>query len=70
MQEQSGSRFTDEQHRWLGRIKDHIASATAIDTNAFNLPPFAERGGIGKAYEVFGQRLEGLLNELSEVLVA
>ena len=31
--------------------------------------PFSEKGGLGKAYELFGERLSPLLEELNEVLV-
>ena len=37
---------------------------------SFDYTPFVEHGGIGKAYQVFGDRLSPLLNELSEALAA
>jgi type I restriction enzyme R subunit len=70
LQDQGGSSFTEEQLRWLGWMKDHVGAAMAIEADAFDLAPFAEHGGLGKASEVFGGRLVGLLDELSEVLVA
>jgi hypothetical protein len=33
-------------------------------------PGFAERGGLGKAVELFGEQLDPLLDELTEVLAA
>jgi type I restriction enzyme R subunit len=70
MQSQAGAAFTEEQKRWLGWMKDHIAGAMAIDADAFELPPFTEHGGVGKAYEVFGERLQPLMDELSGALAA
>jgi type I restriction enzyme R subunit len=70
MQEQAGARFTEEQCRWLGWMKDHIATSMGIDADALNLPPFAEEGGIGKAVQVFGDRLTPLMDELTEALAA
>jgi type I restriction enzyme R subunit len=70
MQEQSGTRFTDEQRRWLGWMKDHIAAAMAIDASAFELPPFMGHGGVGRAHAVFGDELQPLMDDLVEVLVA
>lgn len=70
MQKQAGAGFTEEQERWLGWMKDHIAGAMAIDADAFELPPFTEHGGIGKAYEVFGEQLQPLMDELSGALAA
>jgi type I restriction enzyme R subunit len=70
MQKQGHAAFTKEQERWLGWMKDHIAGAMSIDADAFELPPFTEHGGIGKAVEVFGNRLQPLMDELSGALAA
>jgi type I restriction enzyme R subunit len=70
MQEQAGPGFTEEQRRWLGWMKDHIATSMGIDADALELPPFAEQGGIGRAVQVFGDRLSPLMDELTEVLAA
>lgn len=34
------------------------------------LEPFAQEGGIGKVYQLFGEELWGMLEELNEVLAA
>ena len=39
-------------------------------TDSFEYTPFAEHGGIGKAAQVFGDRLTPLMDELTEVLAA
>jgi type I restriction enzyme R subunit len=70
MQEQAGTTFTDEQRRWLGWMKDHIATSMGIDADALDLPPFTEQGGIGKAVLIFGDRLGSLMNDLTEALAA
>jgi hypothetical protein len=31
--------------------------------------PFSQKGGLGRAYQLFGDRLQPLLDELNEVLV-
>jgi type I restriction enzyme R subunit len=69
-QENSGHRFTDEQRRWLALIRDHIAASLGIAIDDFEYAPFAQRGGLGKVYQVFGKELGGLLEELNEVLAA
>lgn len=69
-QESQRRRFTDEQRGWLEDIRDHIASSFGIETDDFQDVPFAQRGGLGKAYRVFGEDLNELLDELNEVLVA
>ena len=69
-QEREGRRFTDEQRWWLGAIKDHIAASLAIDSDAFDETPFAQHGGLGRVYQLFGDALEPLLQELNQVLAA
>ena len=69
-QEGSGRNFTEEQRQWLELIRDHIASSFAIETDDFEYVPFAQHGGLGKAYQVFGKELGPLMNELNEVLAA
>jgi type I restriction enzyme R subunit len=51
-------------------MKDSIASDLAISVDSFELTPFLEHGGIGKAVQVFGERLTPLADELTEVLAA
>ncbi len=69
-QKQAGRTFTPEQTQWLERIRDHIAASLAISAGDFQYTPFSEHGGLGKAYEVFGDQLNPLLDELNEALVA
>ena len=68
-QEISGRTFTDEQRQWLEAIKDHIAGSVSIDPGDLQLSPFAQQGGIGRAYAVFGDELTALLEELNLALV-
>ena len=69
MQQTAGRDFTDEQVRWLEAIRDHVAGSVSIEMADFELAPFTQRGGLGKAYELFGEGLEGLLEELNLELV-
>ena len=68
MQETAGRDFTDEQRQWLEDIKDHIAGSVSIDSGDLQYAPFAQRGGIGRAYAVFGNGLAALLLELNLAL--
>jgi type I restriction enzyme, R subunit len=67
-QDNAGRSFTDEQLAWLERIRDHIAASLGITAGDFDYTPFVEQGGIGKAYELFGEGLSPLLGELNEAL--
>jgi|LakMenEpi03Aug12_release.lakeMendotaPanAssembly.Ray.scaffolds.fasta_scaffold51058_2 type I restriction enzyme R subunit len=66
----AGAVFTSEQLAWLGLIRDHIATSLSIDPEDFEYTPFGERGGLGKAHQLFGEQLPKLLDELNEVLAA
>ena len=68
--ETSGVVFSPDQLRWLEAIRDHIASSLAVDEDDFELDPFVQWGGLGKARQVFGQRFFPLICELNEVLAA
>jgi type I restriction enzyme, R subunit len=69
-QENRGRKFSDEQREWLGLIKDHVATSLRMERDDFDDVPFNQKGGLGKVARVFGAELEGLLEELNEVLVA
>jgi len=69
-QEGLGLKYSKEQRVWLDAIKDHIAMSLAITPDDFADVPFAQMGGLGRVYEVFGDYLEPLLDELNERLAA
>ncbi len=66
----SGSAFTPDQRAWLDLIRDHIATSLSIEADDFDYAPFNQRGGLGKAHQLFGHDLPKLLDELNEVLAA
>ena len=65
-----GIKFTPDQLAWLTLIRDHIATSLSIEPEDFELAPFSQRGGLGKAAQLFGDRLPKLLDELNERLIA
>ncbi len=65
-----GNPFTPEQQQWLTLIRDAIASSVTIEPDDFESSPFVQRGGLGKAYQVFGPQLYTILQELNERLAA
>jgi len=67
-QEQKGVTFTTDELQWLTWMKENIASELGIHAESFEYTPFVEHGGIGKAVQVFGDRLTPLMNELTEAL--
>ncbi len=69
-QETQGRAFTDDQQHWLEMMRDHIATSIEMDMGDFDLAPFAEEGGLGRAAQVFGEDLTRVVNELNEALAA
>ena len=66
----SGAAFTSEQLDWLHLIREHIATSLSIEADDFDYTPFSQRGGLGKAHQLFGEQLPRLLDELNEALAA
>jgi type I restriction enzyme R subunit len=66
----AGVKFSAEHLAWLNLIRDHIATAISIEPEDLELSPFNQRGGLGKAHQLFGEQLPKLLDELNEALAA
>ena len=63
-------KFNDEQMEWLRMIKEHVATSIHIEKEDLDFAPFDAKGGAGKMWQLFGSEMDGLINELNEVLVA
>jgi type I restriction enzyme R subunit len=66
----AGVKFSAEQLAWLHLIREHIATAISIEPEDLELSPFNQRGGLGKAHQLFGEKLLPLLDELNQALAA
>jgi hypothetical protein len=52
-------------------VQPHRHACTpVVPRGALDYAPFAQHGGLGKAYQVFGEQFSPLLSELNEVLAA
>lgn len=68
---QAGStKFTEEQMQWLRMIKEYVMNSFHIDKEDFDLNPFNAEGGLGKMWQLFGEKTEDIINELNEALAA
>jgi type I restriction enzyme R subunit len=65
-----GRQFAEEQIHWLELIRDHVATSLSIEQDDFEFAPFNQKGGLGKAYQLFGPALPKVLEELNEALAA
>jgi len=50
--------------------RDHIAANLGIEPDDFEYVPFAQEGGLGKVYQLFGDELNTLIEQLNESLAA
>ncbi|MBX3424258.1 MAG: DEAD/DEAH box helicase family protein [Pirellulales bacterium] len=63
--------FTDEQQKWLDRIRDHLVTSLSIDEDDFSfMPVFEQAGGWVRANRVFEGKLKELLAELNAAIAA
>jgi len=67
---QAGKKFTDEQRQWLSMIRDHIAANMGVESDDFEYAPFSQAGGLGKAYRLFPDGLQTIIESLNMALVA
>ena len=67
---QRATAFTPEQMDWLRLMKDHIAASCCMERDDFDYAQLAARGGLQKAWHVFGGELDGLMAGMNEELVA
>jgi len=61
-------KFDKTQLHWLKMIKDHIAGNLSIETDDFEYAPFSQEGGLGKVFQLFGDELNDILDELNKAL--
>lgn len=64
------SAFTPEQTEFLRLMKEHIAGSCSIGRDDFDYAELAARGGLQKAWGLFGEELDALMGEMNEELVA
>ena len=51
-------------------MKDHIANSCSISRDDFDFAELADKGGLQKAWGLFGKALDELMVEMNEELVA
>ena len=51
-------------------VRHRVVVDLEVRMDDFDETPFAERGGLGKVWSLFGDELEGIVDELNRELVA
>ena len=69
MQETAGRAFTAEQCWWLEAIRDRIAGNVSAEMGDLQNAPLDQRGGLIAAYNLFGDELQPIIDELNLELV-
>jgi type I restriction enzyme R subunit len=69
-QQHKGRAFDPVQLQWLTLIRDHVAGSLTVNTDDLLETPFTQHGGLAKARQLFGDELDVILGELTEVLAA
>ncbi len=63
-------KYTEDQMEWLRMIKEHVTSSMHIERDDLDLAPFDGKGGVGKMYQLFGDEMDTIINEMNEALAA
>ena len=66
----AGEKFDESQMAWLQMIRDHVITSFHIERDDLDMAPFDSAGGLGKMFQLFGEKMDPLIAELNEVLVA
>lgn len=63
-------KFTKEQMEWLYMLKEQISTSVHVDADDLDFTPFDAKGGRGRMWQLFGNEMENIINELNEALAA
>jgi type I restriction enzyme R subunit len=66
----AGEKFSDAQMEMLRLLKEHISSSFHVVPEDLDFHPFDALGGRGRMFQLFGDTMGEILNELNEGLVA
>jgi type I restriction enzyme R subunit len=66
----AGEKFSEEQMAWLRMIRDHVVNSIHVERDDLDMAPFDAQGGIGRMYQLFGDRMDEVITELNEALAA
>jgi type I restriction enzyme R subunit len=63
-------KFTEEQMAWLRQLRDFIAESVHLDRDDLELGTLGQQGGLARMHQLFGADMDGIIDELNEVLAA
>lgn len=63
-------RAREQKNEWLLMITEYVANSFHVEKEDFELDPFNKNGGLGKMWQLFGEKTDEIIEELKEVLAA
>lgn len=63
-------KFNEEQMNWLRMMKEHIATSFHIEVDDLDYTPFDAHGGRGMMFQLFGNGMNKVINEMNEAMAA
>lgn len=68
---QAGSlKYNPQQMEWLRMLKEHIATSFHLEVEDLDYTPFDAQGGRGRMWQLFGDDMNSIIDELNEALAA
>src|SRR5690554_5040873 len=65
----SGEKFNEEQMNWLHLIRDHIANSFHLEQDDLDMSPFDAQGGLARMYQLFGDKMGWVIEEMNREMV-
>jgi type I restriction enzyme R subunit len=66
----AGTPFNAQQAAWLELIRNHVIDSVRLEKSDLDYAPFDARGGLGKMDQLFGEKLDAIIEELNKELTA
>ncbi|MDQ8186688.1 type I restriction-modification enzyme R subunit C-terminal domain-containing protein [Pelagicoccus sp. SDUM812002] len=70
LRKNAGQPLTDAQTDFVQMIRDHIVTSFRFERDDLDYAPFDAQGGLGKMYQLFGDNIDPLIEELNKDLTA
>jgi type I restriction enzyme R subunit len=63
-------KFSEAQMAWLRGLRDFIAESVHLDRDDLELGTLGQQGGLARMYQLFGEEMDTVIEELNETLAA
>jgi len=70
LKKNAGQPFTESQIAFLQLIRDHVMTSFRFERDDLDFAPFDAQGGLGKMFQLFGDQMDILIDEINLALTA